>query len=206
MHPAAAQARDALPEVPVLAGAQGGVETTGAFDHGAVDQHGVDRHRAGAGKGLERRARHLRFAVHRRQRAVGHDALVVAVRGHRARRGVERAVQALQKVRVEPVVAVEEDDAPAARGGQADVARRRRTAGAAARQRDQACIALRIGRHQRGCAVGRAVIDDQCLPVAVALRKHAVERVRQRAGGIERRDDERGARRGAHRSPLRWRK
>jgi hypothetical protein len=39
----------------------------------------------------------------------------------------------------------------------------------------------------------RAVIDDQRFPVAVGLRQHAVQRLRQRLRGIARRDDERSA-------------
>ena len=97
MDPRVARARDALPQVPILAGAQGGIEAAGAAQPLALHQHRVNRDCAAAGEGLERRARHLGVAAHRAERAVGHCAPVVAVRRGGAGRRVQRRVQLLEE-------------------------------------------------------------------------------------------------------------
>ena len=106
--------------------------------------------------------------------------------------------------RGDPVVGVQEQQVAATGDGQGGVACR---AGAARlrAQETHARIARRMSARDRGCAVRRAVVDDDRLPVGHGLGVQAVECRVERRRRVARGDDDRdGGRRSGRRHHGSW--
>lgn len=117
-----------------------------------------------------------------------------ADREPRARCAVERGDQACQMAGEKLVVARQIGDEFAPRGVEPGVERGAQAPVARMAAHAQSRLGLGPGGEQRGCVVGRAVVDRDRFPIGEILRDEARQRAREESGLVKARHDHREAR------------